>query len=464
MSGRRSGAEVPRNPVASGSYVVSGHKQEILEAYLGTCVGVTLSDRHANVGGLLHLLLPEPTGVDRVLHPEKYASTGLPLFIEAVFDAGASRDNLEACFAGGALVRPLSERDLILDIGGRTAEAVERILRRERIPIVKAETGGFFTCSLSLNLQTWETEIQPMGMSLYGSSAKEFERPGNQQIDRTLQNIQPIPQIAMKILRMMNEREHSLQELSKEIRKDQVLTAKILSLCNSAFFSPRIKIDSIDRALVMLGEKRFLQMVVSASLGELYPQSAQGYSLCKGGLFQHALGTAVLAEKLAAFTGKAPAGTAYTAGLLHDIGKVVLDQYVASAWPFFYRRTQINGVSLIVVEQEVFGITHPEVGNRLAQNWSLPENLAEVIAHHHNPERGTIHPELTHLVYLADLLMSRFIVGQELEWLNTDDLPARLKRVGLTTKQFPMIIDSIPQQLFRVPYETESSQLAEASS
>jgi len=454
---------VPRNPVPAGSYVVSGLKQEILEAYLGTCVGVTLSDRRADVGGLLHLLLPEPTGIDRLLHPEKYASTGLPLFIETVCEAGASRDNLEACFAGGALVRPLSGRDLILDIGGRTAEAVERILRRERIPIVKAETGGFFTCSLSLNLQTWETDIQPMGIFAYGSSTKKFERPGTEHIDRTLQNIRPIPQIATKILRMLNEREHSLKDLAQEIRQDQVLAAKILSLCNSAFFAPRIKIDSVDRALVMLGEKRFLQMVVSASLGELYPERPQGYSLCKGGLFQHALGTAVLAEKLAAFTGKATAGTAYTAGLLHDIGKVVLDQYVASAWPFFYRRTQINGVSLIVVEQEVFGTTHTEVGNRLAQNWSLPENLAEVITHHHQPERGTVNPELTHLVYLADLLMSRFIVGQELEWLNTDDLPARLKRVGLDTKQFPMIIDSIPQQLFRVPYETAGSELPDSS-
>ena len=84
----------PRRPIASGSYVVSGKKKEILEAYLGTCVGVTLCDRKAEIGGLIHILLPEPTGVDKLWHPESYASTGLPLFIKALCDAGASKKRL----------------------------------------------------------------------------------------------------------------------------------------------------------------------------------------------------------------------------------------------------------------------------------------------------------------------------------------------------------------------------------
>ncbi|NVM57261.1 MAG: HDOD domain-containing protein, partial [Desulfobacterales bacterium] len=210
----------------------------------------------------------------------------------------------------------------------------------------------------------------------------------------------------------------------------------------------RTKIDSIDRALVMLGEKLLLQLVVSAALETFFSESGQGYSLCKGGLFQHALGTAMVAEELARFTGSASPDIAYTAGLLPDIGKVVLDQYMAPVYPFFYRRTQVDGIELCEAESDKFGITHPEAGKRLAERWSLPDNLIDTIRYHHVPEQATIHPGLTHLVYLADLLMSRFQVGQELERLNTDTLTLRLKKVGLSPSGLPVIVDLVPRKIF----------------
>jgi HD-like signal output (HDOD) protein len=143
---------------------------------------------------------------------------------------------------------------------------------------------------------------------------------------------------------------------------------------------------------------------------------------------------------------------AYTTGLLHDIGKVVLDQYIGSDYPYFYRRTEIEGIDLIKVETEGFGLTHPQVGSRLAERWSLPENLKDAIRHHHDPENAEVDPTLTHLVYIADLLMSRFIVGQELERLNTKTLSKRLAKIGVKPEQFPFIIDNIPRQIFHFPF------------
>jgi len=201
---------------------------------------------------------------------------------------------------------------------------------------------------------------------------------------------------------------------------------------------------------MVLGEKRLLQLVILASVESFFPNSVGGYALCKGGLYQHALGTAVTAEKLADFTGRTAGDLAYTGGLLHDIGKVFLDQHLALAFPLFYRRTQIDGHNLIHLEGDMLGTTHPEVGRRLVQHWRLPDNLSDTIAHHHYPEQATADSVLTHLVYLADLLMSRFVVGQELERLNTDILAQRLERVGLRPLQVPVIIDLIPKELFGV--------------
>ena len=120
---------------------------------------------------------------------------------------------------------------------------------------------------------------------------------------------------------------------------------------------------------------------------------------------------------------------------------------MAPAYPLFYRRTQIDGVNLIDVESDEFGFTHTEVGGKLAEHWSLPESLTDTIQHHHHPEQATVDPELTHLVYLADLLMSRFLVGQELERLNTNELASRLQKVGLCLEQFPMMVDSISDRI-----------------
>jgi putative nucleotidyltransferase with HDIG domain len=440
-----------RQPVPSGSFIVSGKKNEILEAYLGSCVGVTLRDREANVGGLIHLLLPEPTGADKDWHPENYASTGMPLFIRALCEAGASKSRLEACIAGGALVGPVSEMDLDLDIGGRTDEIVKEILALEGIPVLETETGGFFTCRLSLDLRNWESRIAPLGNPGNNVLQGPTLRPSQMQLEKAMEEVKPIPQIALKITRMIHDLNHSLQDMADDVRQDQVISAKVIRLCHSALFGSRMAIDSIDRALVMLGEKQFLQLVVSASLENFYPENGQGYSLCKGGVYKHALGTALVCERLAGFTGKIKGDIAYTAGLLHDIGKVVLDQYVAAASPLFYRRSQLDGMDLIAVEEEQFGVTHPEVGGRLAQLWSLPEILTDVIRHHHHPERSTVNPELTHLVYLADLLMSRFLVGQELERLDTKDLVSRLQKVGIASNQLPKVVDSIPRQVFNKP-------------
>ena len=432
-----------RYHVAAGSYYVDTQKPMILEAYLGTCVGVALYDPVAGVGGLIHLLLPEPMGIEGTFQPEKYASTGFPLFLQALTDAGASVENMKACIAGGALVGPIDDSDLELDIGGRTAERVMQFIAAEGIRVDNLETGGFFTCSLTLDMSTWEYCIEPAGFDRLSASA-DIKIPEPNEISQSAKDLKPIPQIALKVMRIINEGLYEIQSLTEEIRKDQVISARTLQLCNSVMFASRRKIESLDHALVMLGQHLLLKFVISASLNNFFNQTGMGYSLCKGGIYHHAVGTAVIAEKLAGLTGKVEPSLAYTAGLLHDIGKVVLDQFINSGFPLFYRQLNEKGKNFLEVEKQVLGTDHSEVGANLALNWSFPESLVETIRHHHNPEDAQQHNELVHIVYLADLLMSRFHTGLELERLNTDALAARLETIGLSISRFPALVDHIP--------------------
>lgn len=430
--------------IDAGSYVVGGKQSVKLQASLGTCVGVAIYDSEADIGGLIHLLLPEHATPGSTYQPEKYASTGLPIFLNALYDKGAQRERLKATLAGGALIVPLSNQDINLDIGGRTLGVVKKILADEGIKIENSETGGFFISEFSLDMRNWECSI---GLGTYEKFPENhtITIPDQKDISQTIDRIQPIPQVALKILRMIGDNTYylNLRNIADEIRNDQVICAQTLRLCNSALYGRAHKIDTVDHALVFLGQERFTKLVISVLIKDFFSHHNQGYSLCMGGIYHHANGTAIIAEKLAKLTKKIPPALAYTGGLLHDIGKVVLDQYIASALPLFYRKLQ-NEVNFLELEKLHLGATHTEVGSRLAEKWSFPEALVDTILHHHYPENGTKNPELTHVVYIADLLMSRFHTGLELECLNTNKFISRFERTGLSISQFQEVVDLIP--------------------
>lgn len=417
---------------------------------LGTCLGVTLIDPKKKVGGLIHLLLPEPVGdASAAWIPEKYASTGMPLFIAALKKLGADPKQLRACIAGGALLGPVSDMDMALDIGGRTAEIVRKILHDEGIPIFQSETGGYFGRRLRLDLSDFTTSIKPL-FEVDMPQTIKVEKLTDKQITSMINSVRPIPQIVLKIMRMTEEGEYNMNELAQEIRQDQVISGRVIHLVNSTFIGVRNKVDSIDRALVITGEQLLLRIIISAAVEPLFPETSNGYSLTMGGLYQHALGTAIVAEDLANFTGVVSSSTAYTAGLLHDIGKTALDQHLGKSFPLFYTKTRQQGEDLISVEQELFGLDHTQVGKKLAEIWELPENITEAMVHHHNPEEARVDPKLACLVAIADVLMYRFQAGRELDKLNLDlqSILPWLKKVSLKPDQIPTIIDRIPQRIF----------------
>jgi putative nucleotidyltransferase with HDIG domain len=198
-----------------------------------------------------------------------------------------------------------------------------------------------------------------------------------------------------------------------------------------------------------LGVNLLMRYVIAAAVDGFFDRPPAGYSLCKGGLYHHAVGTAVVAEKLALLTGRAKPALAYTAGLLHDIGKVALDQHLGSAAPLFYRRlSEDQALDFTQAEREVFGVDHTEIGWRLAEKWSFPASLAETIRHHHVPERALQQPALAHIVFLANFLMSSFRAGLQIDKLNATLLAPRLEAIGLSGGQLEQLVDMIPMQVF----------------
>lgn len=437
-----------RYHVAAGTFHISERMPLVLQAYLGTCVGLALHCKSTGIGGMIHLLLPEPVS-GTTSQPEKYAATGVPMFIEALLEKGAKREALVAGIAGGALVGPISEQDLSLDIGGRTAEVVRKILSDYDITVEQSETGGFFTCCLNLDMKNGACTIEPAGIEKIKGD-ENVVLPKASDIKKSMDRLQPIPQVALKVLRMIDEGRYTIDKIADEIRKDQVITARTLSFANSAMFGKKRPIESLDHALVYLGQDQLVKVIISAAVQSYFVQSSTGYSLCKGGLYHHAIGCAQVAEAIAIKTELAAPSKAYTAGLLHDIGKVVLDQHIASVYPLFYRQTiEQQKEHILTIEQKLLGTDHTQIGHSLAQQWSIPDSLSHTVQNHHYPGKETEHQTMAVIVYLADLLLSRFHIGFELERVETKKLATHLNHVGLAIDEFAQLVDLIPNTVLK---------------
>lgn len=399
--------------VSSGSFVVQKSQPTLLEAYLGSCVGVTIVDRKNTVGGLYHILLPEPPHPDTTYQREAYAATGLPMFLKELLRKGADRSRLEAVVAGGALIAPAVEEDFFMNLGGRTLTVVENFLRAHDIPIVYAETGGFFSCKMTLNLSTLDTIVEPIGAQATKILPPTPLRLAPDDIKEAISRLQPIPQTALEILNMLRSGNYDIGHVADKVEKDQVITARLLGFCNSPYLASPVPVTSIERAVIFLGERRLLQMLLSTYCQAVFTTKVGGYSMCRGGLFRHALVTAHIAETIAGILNLSE-GEAYTAGLLHDIGKIVLDQYISDFAPFFYRKALVEGVELTELERHYFGVDHAEAGKILAESWHIPKEVADIISMHEDTENFVRLNPMAKIVFIANLVASRFAVNNVL--------------------------------------------------
>ena len=210
------------------------------------------------------------------------------------------------------------------------------------------------------------------------------------------------PQSVMGIIQLIEDPESSVKDVEREIMKDQGLTTKILKLANSAYYGLSRNIKTVGEATVLLGFQAVKSMVLTTSVGKVFDKELAGYVLGKEELWRQsqicAITTRVVAKKA-----KFPkADQAYTAGLLRDIGKVILDHYMWEQYELIVNEVNSSQMNFLQVEQKILGFDHGLVGARIAEKWHLPEELVEAIESHHTPEKATINPKMTAMVHIAD--------------------------------------------------------------
>jgi putative nucleotidyltransferase with HDIG domain len=233
-----------------------------------------------------------------------------------------------------------------------------------------------------------------------------------EQILRRVGDIPPLPVIATKILSMINDPDLDVDDLVSVIEKDQGLTARILRVSNSAFFGLSRKITTVKEAVVTLGLNNIRNQVLTLCARSMLEGRTEGYALEAGGLWDHSLGAAFCAERLASGLGLTGiADQVFVGGLLHDIGKSILSCYVATRFEQILRLVDEHGKTFVDAETQELGFDHAEIGARVALRWNLPEALVDMIAHHHGPNRESENRTQVCVVHIANAIASMLGFG-----------------------------------------------------
>ncbi len=218
-----------------------------------------------------------------------------------------------------------------------------------------------------------------------------------------VQHLPPAPKVLPQLMGLLNKDDVPTQQVVQLLSYDMSLTAGVLQLCNSAFLGAAQPASDLQEAVNRLGFRQVYRLVVAISGARLMSASQKGYGIDEGELWQHAVTTAVAAQLIARHVGEDDS-VAFTAGLLHDIGKIVLSQALEHIYTKVINDVETNQQSLLETEKKLLGVQHAEIGGRLLARWKFPSNIVAAIWFHHHPGAATPHQRLTSCVYLGNMI------------------------------------------------------------
>lgn len=210
----------------------------------------------------------------------------------------------------------------------------------------------------------------------------------NDTLQETLQlpwaqlRLQPFPEVAIKVLQLCKDENVQLSQISNLISSDPVFSSEVLVIVNSYLYSARQAITSILHAVVALGARRLQGLCLTVGVRSFLGRKMNDPVIHK--LWQHNMATAIIAEQLAQ-AGYIDPDTAYTAGVLHDIGRLALGLISPAEYAALLSDHSGTPASILRCEQDLFGLDHCQVGLKLIQEWKLPDDFAATTLDHHLP-------------------------------------------------------------------------------
>ena len=269
-----------------------------------------------------------------------------------------------------------------------------------------------------------------------------------------LSNLPTLPGVVKVLTTMVEDESVSANDIGAVVSKDQVLSAKILRLVNSPVYGFPGRISSVTHAMVLLGFNVVKGLVLGTAIFDTMGREAKG-------LWEHSLGTAVISRRIAKELKAGQPEEVMVAGLLHDLGKVVLSFLAPEEYRAILEQAEAQHCHVSVAENKIFGMDHTRVAMLVADRWHLPARLSEALTYHHTPNRAKTYGDVACIVHLADILARAMNYGYPGDPTMPPLDHEAFQSLGLSFEQIDRILDDAEREymtgidLFRVGQKSD---------
>lgn len=264
-----------------------------------------------------------------------------------------------------------------------------------------------------------------------------------------ISHIATLPEVTMKIIKLVEDPDSTAQDLNKVISNDPALGARILKVVNSAFYGLPGQIGSINRAIVLLGLNAVKNIAIAASLAKLFRGGKIAENFDARDLWSNAIASATATRLLAQKVSLGLPDEAFLAGLIHDLGIMVEIQAKRAQFVQVLERVAADSsITLRQAETEIIGANHEQFGQALCKLWKFPVNFQYVTGFHHRPsELSENHRALTGLVYVADLITKNLGIGFTLGTEQDEIDPSLLEELKLSNTMIEEVTAQLPDAI-----------------
>lgn len=269
--------------------------------------------------------------------------------------------------------------------------------------------------------------------------------------------ISSLPTIHFRLEEAINNPKKSMSDIAKVIREDPGLTARLLRIVNSAFYNFPSKVETISQAVTIVGTQQLSALALATSVMKMF-NGIQSNLVSMDSFWRHSVACGLAARVLATMRRDNNAERFFVAGLLHDIGRLILYTKLTDRSREILHRARTAPMLLYEAEREALGFTHAVVGGLLLQTWKLPTSLEEIVMFHHNPMSATRFPMETAIVHLSDIVVHAMDLGSSGETFIPPLDSTAWDKLGL----HPSVLGSVEEQIDRQFHDAIQTMMADA--
>ena len=252
---------------------------------------------------------------------------------------------------------------------------------------------------------------------------------------KRVKDIPSLPQFVIETLKKLDDSKSSASDVGEKLARDEGLVLRILRLANSAYYGLSRRITGVSEAIAYLGFKTVKSILLAASVYKFMDTSFTGYSLDRGELWKHSQAVATCSRYLSVKLKAGDPEEAYVGGLMHDIGKIVLNDYVRFGYSIILRLVEEEKMTFCDAERQVLGFDHAQVGGLVMEQWNLPSSYSYMTTYHHLPEalpeEGYECRKVLDIVHVCNMMCLTLGIGMGVDGIQYNISMESLERLGI---------------------------------